>query len=130
MSKPVNAACAVLLAALLAPPARAEGSWGAVAYSPSTHNFGYSHGFPDPESAEVVAIEACLDQGAGDCESAVVFSNACGAVMAGPDGWGHAWDAAGEEAAQARAYDACSANSDGCELVVSHCSPDQLIVAD
>lgn len=112
-------------------PAAAADSWGAIAYSPSTHAFGYSHGFGSEGEAEDYAVGICLEQNGGDdCQAAVVFSNACGAVMAGPDGWGHAWDAGGEEAAQARAYEACSQNSDGCDLVVSHCSPDSSIIAD
>jgi hypothetical protein len=104
--------------------------WGSVAYSPDTRSFGYSDGFDDQSEAESRALEACMEQGGPNCQTAVLFSNACGAVMAGPDGWGHAWDENGEEAAQARAYEACSENSVDCTLVVSHCSPDRSIVAD
>jgi serine/threonine-protein kinase len=119
-----------ILGASLASSALAADSWGSVAYSPSSKSFGTSHDFSDEGEAASRALEACMEQRGGeDCITAVTFANACGAVMAGPDGWGHAYDTT-EEAAQSRALSACSANSRGCDLVVSHCSPDQSIIAD
>ena len=119
-----------ILGASLAGSALASDTWGAVAYSPSTKAFGTSQNFSDEGEAASRALEACMEQQGGeDCVSAVTFSNACGAVMAGPDGWGRALDST-EDAAQSAALAACSENSGGCDLVVSHCSPDQSQPAD
>lgn len=78
-----------ILGASFASSALAADSWGSVAYSPSTKAFGTSHDFSDESEAASRALEACMEQRGGeDCITAVTFANACGAVMAGPDGLG------------------------------------------
>src|SRR5262245_41087795 len=59
---------------------RSGGSYGALAYSAKTGDYGYSYGFNSREQAEQRAKKEC---GQNDCEIAAWYSRACGAIAAG-----------------------------------------------
>ncbi|WP_205874154.1 DUF4189 domain-containing protein [Mycobacterium camsae] len=59
-----------------APTARADGQYGAIAYSPSGQLFGRTKDAPSRAAAESAAMSAC---GKSDCKVLVSFSE-CGAV--------------------------------------------------
>ena len=48
------------------------GTFGAIAYSPSTGKIGYAYGFGDGEAAKANAVSSC---GVGDCAWQVMESN-------------------------------------------------------
>jgi uncharacterized protein DUF4189 len=63
--------------------------YGAISYSPSTRNHGYSYDYPDRFSAEKRAQYGC---GQPDCQVVVWFCNACGALFVDDFGnWSAAW---------------------------------------
>jgi Domain of unknown function (DUF4189) len=99
---------------------RAGGSYGALAYSPKTGDYGYSYGFGNRKLAEQRAKREC---GKDDCEIAAWYSKACGAVAAGDDGkWG---GGSGDNESLARADAKADCEKDGgknCEIVVSKCT--------
>jgi len=86
------------------------GTFGAIAYSPSTGKIGYSHGFGDAEAAESAAVSAC---GVGDCAWQVMEGNQYAVIATGTGGPGVAWNA-DYDTAQNDALAACSAKGDGC----------------
>lgn len=59
------------------------GSYGAIAYSPSTGCHGYAYGHCSAQKAIAIAIKGC---GKSDCESKANFSNACGAIAKATNG--------------------------------------------
>jgi serine/threonine-protein kinase len=113
---------AALCAALAIPTATAQAAeWGAIAYSPSTRATGWSYNHVNEVDAELTALGGC-DTHAGDCQSAITFHDACGAVAVGYNGgWGSAWGYDDADA-QFKAVDACSQYDDGCEVIRWQCS--------
>ncbi|MCM2472090.1 DUF4189 domain-containing protein [Rhizobium sp. CG5] len=110
---------AVLTSTLLPGNASAEG-FGALAYSPATGSTGWSHSHDTRRIAERKALNAC-SQYADDCRVAIWFQNACGALAAGPNGWGSGW---GDDRARAEyeAMKVCSRNTRGCRTIRWQCS--------
>ncbi|NVB78420.1 MAG: DUF4189 domain-containing protein [Kofleriaceae bacterium] len=85
---------------------------GAIAYSPSTGNVGWSYGQTDQETAKWAAVQAC---GQADCAWKVSEQGAFAVLVLGGGGIYWAWDytLAG---AQQRALELCSANATGCAV--------------
>ena len=105
------AALAILAAA--SQSAHAADYYGAIAVSPTTSALGWSYDYGSRNAAERAALGKC-EEHADDCQVAVWFRNACGAVAIGDGGWGGAW-ATNKDAAISRAIDACSNHAENCE---------------
>ena len=59
-------------------------AWGAIAYSMTTQDYGYSFDYGSRQAAEDRAMRECEAQsGADDCRANVFFNNGCGAVAWG-----------------------------------------------
>lgn len=93
---------------------------GAIAYSPDTGAHGYSYNYQTKTQAENEAMRNC-NKYAGDCVIATTFSNACGAVAAGRNGWGADWGQTGY-VAQQNALAMCSNYTTRCEIVRWQCT--------
>ena len=114
---------AVALAATLAavPTLASAASWGAIAFSPSTQALGWTHDYSNETQAERAAMSYC-GKNADDCEVAISFHNACGAVAVGRNGgWGADWGTDDYEAQQS-ALGACSEHDGGCKVIRWQCS--------
>lgn len=95
--------------------------WGAIAYSQSTGASGSSYGWGYQSDAEATAYEGCADY-ANDCEIAVYFESACGALAVGSNGgWGADWGY-DESSASSSAVGLCSDYDAGCEVHTWQCS--------
>ncbi|CAN7486447.1 DUF4189 domain-containing protein [Rhizobium sp. LjRoot30] len=92
-------------------------SYGAIAYSRRTGALGWSYDHPSRRSAERAAMGNC---GRGDCK-VLWFRDACGAVAAGPDGWGSGWGT-NRRRAEREAVNSCSQYSYDCEVIRWQCS--------
>lgn len=112
----------VILALLLSLPVAAQAqSFGAIAYSPPTGQWGWSHQYGDRASAEARALAECQGAATHGCRVAIWFNNACGALAVGPNGWGTGWgDVVGR--AQAEAMGVCGQHSRGCTIRMDVCS--------
>jgi serine/threonine-protein kinase len=86
------------------------GTFGAIAYSPSTGKIGWSYGFSDGEAAKAGAVSAC---GVGDCAWQVMEGNEYAVLATGSGGPAVAWNA-DYTTAQNDALAACSAKGDNC----------------
>ena len=86
------------------------GTFGAIAYSPSTGKIGYAYGFGDGEAAKANAVSSC---GVGDCAWQVMESNQYAVLASGTGGVGVAWNA-DLWTAQNDALAACSAKGENC----------------
>lgn len=111
-------------AMMLATPALAMAeSYGAIAYSPSTKSYGWAHDFGSQNEAENAAKEACYDR-ADDCQVAVWFRDACGAVAAGSTGWGADWGVDKRQARRKALAQCESVNGNAnCQIIHAQCSP-------
>ncbi len=116
----IMAIAGFILSIFAAPSVALADSYGAIAYSPRTGAHGWSHSFNSRRGAENAALDNCY-QRAGDCRVAIWFVNACGAVAAGPRGWGSAW-ANNSNRAQRKALRQCSNYSGNCRIVRWQCS--------
>jgi uncharacterized protein DUF4189 len=96
-------------------------AWGAIAYSLSTGDYGYSEGYSARSEAERWAIKEC---GKNDCKVAAWFSNSCGAVATGDnEAYGGAQHN-NEKRARELALSRCEKEGGrNCEVIFSHCSP-------
>lgn len=104
--------------------ARAQDSYGATAYSPSSDATGISWDHPSERAALNAAIAACNKEtgGANDCEALTSNTNNCGAIAVGKGGAGAGW---GEDksAAEAQALAGCSELEGGaCKIQLSACN--------
>ena len=105
---------ALLILALIPSAALAQEYYGAIAYSPRTGANGWAYDHPTREAAERVAMQNCR-KNADDCRGLVWFKNACGAVAAGPKGYGWGWGAS-EAIADGEAMKHCTKFSTGCAV--------------
>jgi len=99
--------------------------YGAIAYSPSTGQYGYSFDYMTRGDAERRALKGCRQgRDPGDCATEIWFFANCGALATGPHAIRGAAYAASEAAARKRAMQACTAQSKGkaCEIKASVCS--------
>ncbi len=90
----------------------ARNYYGAIAYSPSTGDYGYSYDYSSRYSAEQNAISRC---GAYDCSSLIWFRNACGALAVGNNGYGSGWGDT-KYRAKREALKSCRRYSSGCSV--------------
>jgi hypothetical protein len=99
-------------------PALANDYYGAIAYSRSTGSHGYSYDYATSQAAELAALRGCESySGTGDCQSLVVFQNACGALAqaannAAGSGWG-----VDRTTAERYALESCSEVGSSCRVV-------------
>lgn len=110
-------ACGLALS-VSAAPAAAEGLFGAIAFSPSTGQYGWAKNQSVESSASDEAVAGC---GVDDCESVVVFAN-CAALSVG-DGYGMGFSKAkslgkAEDAALAK----CDEFTTSCIVSASICN--------
>lgn len=98
-----------------------DGAFGAFAISDSTLDWAVSYGFFDRAAAEVAAVRACAERGAGDCRTANYFENACGALAIDSSSrrWAAHWGQ-NEQAARASALRACGTGN--CAIARVACS--------
>ena len=115
--RPLASALVVLFAVTAAASAQ---NFGAIAYSPDTGGYGYSYDYRSQSEAESRALGECLSRTYG-CVVAIWFQNACGAVAAGPNGWGTGWGSS-QARADFEAISVCSQNSRGCVVQVQVCT--------
>lgn len=95
--------------------------YGAIAYSPGTGAYGYSHNYRSRGQAEQAALGNCVRH-ARDCRVVVWFYNACGALASGRrNGWGHGFASTRQQAANI-AMNYCRQNDQGCQLRQTVCS--------
>jgi hypothetical protein len=95
-------------------------SYGAIAYSQSSHDVGYSENYGNQAQAEARAKKEC---GQSDCETTVWYYNSCGALATDEDGaWGA--DHGDDEARAGKAALAQCASVDGknCKVIAAYCS--------
>jgi hypothetical protein len=99
-------------------------SFGAIAYSVSTNNVGYSNDASSAKEAERIALSYCSeDKGADDCKLEAQFENRCGAIAWGDDEiirWGIDMN---KSLAESAALMSCKGHGGkNCEAIASHCS--------
>jgi Domain of unknown function (DUF4189) len=87
-----------------------QGTFGSIAYSPSTGKLGWSYGFGDGDAAKAAAVSAC---GVGDCAWQVVEQNEYAVIATGTGGPAVAWNT-DYATAEADALAACAAKGTGC----------------
>jgi len=102
-------------AAPAAIPPIAANRFGAIAYSATTGAQGWSYDYATREAAESAALTNCR-QHAGDCAVPIWFQNACGAVAAGPNGWGSGWGVT-QALAETYALQSCAQHSTSCNIL-------------
>jgi len=95
---------------VVAAPPVDPGTFGAIAYSPSTGKIGWAYGFADGESAKAAATSSC---GVGDCAWQVVEQNEYAVLATGTGGATVAWNT-DYATAEADALAACNARGTGC----------------
>ena len=104
--------------------AKAQDSYGATAYSPTSDATGISWDHATEKEALNAAVAVCNEQsgGANDCEALTSNSNNCGAIAVGKGGAGEGW---GDDkvAAEAQALAGCSELDGGnCKVQLSACN--------
>jgi hypothetical protein len=113
---------------LISVPARAEGSYGAIAYSPESDNSAAAADKATQREAEDEALKSCRDETKSNpdsCQSALWFKDACGALAKDSKGsaWGTGWGDT-QKIATNWALNVCRQfGGSDCKLVVSICSP-------
>ena len=100
----------------MAPAARAEDMFGAIATSDETGAWGYAYNYPTRAQAEAEALKECGEAG---CQVEVWFKNACGAVAKDGRNVGWGWAKSRTEA-EAKAISACG--SGACRIEVWACT--------
>jgi hypothetical protein len=99
---------------------QADDNYGAIAYSESTGNWGYSYDYGSRAQAENSALGRC---GRGDCEIKVWFKNSCGALAKasnGALGWSYAADSRAE--AESLALSECRSRGSNCRILCWTCT--------
>ncbi|MEG4232662.1 DUF4189 domain-containing protein [Microcoleus sp. Pol11C3] len=104
--------------------AKAQNTYGATAYSPTSDATGISWDHATEKEALDAAVVACNQQseGANDCKPLTSNSNNCGAIAVGKGGAGAGW---GDDkaAAEAQALAGCSELEGGsCKVQLSACN--------
>jgi hypothetical protein len=101
-------------------PAVADDNYGAIAYSPSTGNYGYSYDYSSRGEAERSALTRCKKD---DCVIKVWFKNSCGALAkAGNGALGYSWAASNREEAESEALSQCRKRGSKCRIVCWACT--------
>ncbi len=95
-------------------PTNPANRFGAIAYSMSTGAEGWSYDYASREEAERIALTNCARH-AADCSVPIWFQNACGALAAGPTGFGTGW-AITQTLAETYALGVCRQYSTNCAV--------------
>lgn len=96
------------------------GSYGAIAYSPASGEFGYSDKYANRAQAESRAKQEC---GKSDCQVVVWYYNKCGALATDDDGaWGADNGDDGARANQAALAKCAEEHGKNCKVIASYCS--------
>ena len=107
----------------VAPVTASAQSYGAIAYAPANGHWGWWRNAGTRRGAETGALRECQNAGGGrNCRVALWFSNACGALAVGPNGWGTGWGSTVTRA-HAEALQVCQRHSRGCRIRMDVCSP-------
>jgi hypothetical protein len=96
-------------------------SYGAIAYSPDSGDYGHSYNYSSRSAAESRARKEC---GKSDCQIAAWFSNSCGALSIDDDtgAWGGG-NGGSEQVARADAQKSCAGEGGkNCKVEFSVCS--------
>ena len=110
-------ACA-LFVTMSAAPAMAEGLFGAIAFSPSTGQYGWAKNQSAEDGASAEAVSGC---GVDDCNAVVTFPN-CAALSVG-DGYGMGFSKAESIAdAEGAALASCDGFTTNCIVSASVCN--------
>ena len=104
--------------------AKAQNTYGATAYSPTSDATGISWAYATEKEALKAAVAVCnrKSEGANDCKALTSNSNNCGAIAVGKGGAGAGW---GEDkpAAETQALAGCSELEGGkCKVQLSACN--------
>jgi serine/threonine-protein kinase len=111
---------AVILVALLSPPAFAQDYFGAIAYSAKSGAQGWSNNHTSREEAEKAALKACRKH-AKDCKAVVWFQNGCGALAVSSKVYGWGWGTT-QNLADAQAMKACGEHAKHCKVTRRLCT--------
>jgi len=105
------------------PPPQNNDTFGAIAYSTLTGDFGWSNKRGSQAQAEHAALVACQNHsGGGGCVNVHWVRNACTALATGDNrGFAAAWDNSISNAEQ-KAINTCHVNTTNCTLATSFCS--------
>ncbi len=97
--------------------ARSRDYYGAIAYSPSSGNHGYSYDYNSRQGAENRALSECNSlTAAGDCIVLVWFSNGCGALAeSSRRDYGSGWGAT-QQIAESYALQGCGQYASDCAI--------------
>lgn len=104
--------------------AKAQYSYGATAYSPTSDATGISWDYATEKEALNAAVAVCnkKTEGANDCKALTSNSNNCGAIAVGKGGAGAGWGG-DKAAAEAQALAGCSELEGGkCKVQLSACN--------
>ncbi|MGO9121500.1 MAG: DUF4189 domain-containing protein [Desulfomonilaceae bacterium] len=113
----VAATWIALVLVFMSGAANAQDYYGAIAFSKSTGQSGYSYDYSSRDDAEQAALNNC---GENDCEIQVWFENSCAALAQGDDGaLGYSWAANNRSSAESRALSECGSN---CEVLAWACT--------
>jgi Domain of unknown function (DUF4189) len=109
---------------LSAQTVKAQNSYGATAYSPTSNATGISWNHVTEKEALDAAVAVCNQEseGANDCKALTSNRNNCGAIAVGKGGAGAGWGN-DKGVAEAQALAACSELEGGkCEVQLSACN--------
>jgi len=96
------------------------GTYGALAYSGKTGDYGFSYGYTSRAEAERRAKREC---GQSDCEIAAWYSRACGAIAVGDEGkWGGGSGDTEPQAREDAKNDCVKDGGKNCEILVAKCT--------
>lgn len=99
---------------------RRPNSYGAIAYSPDSGDYGYSEQSVNRAQAEQRARQEC---GKNDCKIAAWYYNSCGALAADDDDhWGGAQGSDEPQASRAAQTRCAEEGGKNCKVIVSQCS--------
>ena len=99
--------------------ALADDNYGAIAFSQSTGNYGFSYDYDSRASAEARAREKCGDH---NCTVVLWFVNACGALATGDgNAYGTGWASSRREAENI-AMSNCRGEASGCSVIRWACT--------
>ena len=111
----------VALGTLIGGTSGAWAAFGAIAFSPSTGAYGYSHGASSQAKAEQTAARHCKAR-ASDCRIIVFVKNGCAALAVGKGNrYGYGWTDTRPKA-ENRAMSECKSRTSGCKIRSWVCS--------
>ncbi len=106
---------------LVATAAGKKGTFGAIAYSEKTQQYGIGGG-DTKEEAKKNAMSFC---GKSDCEVVIEYKDDCAALAVSKDGFYGTGEADSKDEANKNAMKFCSEKGKGCEIVATDCTADK-----